>query len=155
MGLINFLNSALEYLGQHGPEFVDKMQRAAEQQQEKLQRQQEELERQQIKIDKYKTKYSSMSNKELQERVDQGVFGAERAAIASIDQERRLERETCQEQYSTMSSIELMAEYKYVNREKRQGSIDRQKADLKLAILSRILKERGYHLDSDLEWSKL
>lgn len=37
---------------------------------------------------------------------------------------------------------------------KRQGSIDRRKAELKLTMLSQILGRRGYHLDSDLEWSK-
>lgn len=140
MGIKNLLKSTLSYLEQHGPEIADRMQRT--------------LERQQEEIDKYKAKYSDMSNQELQNRVDQGVSGAERAALASIAQERKLERETYQEQCSTMSSFELMVEYKTVSRKKREQDIGMREAELKLAIISRILKDRGYYLNSDLEWSK-
>ena len=145
MGLFDFLSGALNKLEEHGPEIMDYMQKAQDRAQEKEARKQSE-------IGAYRARYSGMSNQELQARVDQGVSGAERAAIASIAQEHRNEREKLQEFYSCMSSLELRIEYKKVSSQKRQGMLEMPNADLRLAIISKMLKERGWHLNQNLEW---
>ncbi len=90
---LSFLDKAFNSFLEYTPKVMDYMEKAQDRAREKEARKQAE-------IDAYKADYSRMSNQELQARIDQGASGVERAAIASIAQERRNEREKLQEFYS-------------------------------------------------------
>ncbi len=147
MGLLDFLDGALNKLNEHAPEIMEQMQKA----QDRAQRNEARM---QAQTDAYRARYSRMSNQELQDIADQGVTGAERAALASIAQERREEREKYKRTYSNMSSTDLRVQYNMVKSQKNQGRLDGPSADMRLSIISNILKSRGWHLNSDLEWYK-
>lgn len=143
MGLFDILGGIMDKLEEHSPEIMAAMEKA-----------QKRAEQAEARTQAFKAEYSGLSGQKIQDIASQGVTREQKAAIQSIAEERNAVVEKYKQLYPTMSSAELISEYMTITRKKRDGEMEEPIANLRLSIISKVLKSRDWHLNSDLSWVK-